>query len=214
MAGLIDDANKPEEAPVEQESPKSDAAPTSPESDGELTPEKVSASIKMPPELQEAYERVVVAGMKVMFDPKTHQMALEQLQGEGPISQRLGRAIAGMMILLFKESNNTMPPQVIIPAGTDLLVRAADFLKKSGIEQVTDEDIGEALNVMIETLLQGAGMDPAKVLNSFDASQVPEQGAAPAKGGLVDQAAGNEPQPQEPPTDEPQEPPVDEDEEA
>jgi hypothetical protein len=37
---------------------------------------------------------------------------------------------------------------------------------------------------MIETLLSAMGVDPAKVLNSFDASQVPEQ-----PGGLVNGAA-------------------------
>jgi hypothetical protein len=203
MAGLIDKNAAPEQEPPEG-SPtdlKEDVAEGAPEGmpandaedaqegqDGALSPENVAGKIKMPPELQNAYERVVLAGMKVMFDKSSHESALQQLQGPGPVAERLGKAIAGLMVLLFKQSNQTMPPQVIIPAGTDLLVRAADFLKKSGKEQVTDQDIGEGLSVMIETLLTKFGLDPAKVLNSYDGSNIPEQG-----GGLVDQAAGAAP---------------------
>lgn len=205
MAGLIDKNAAPEQEPPEGSPPdlKEDVAEGAPEGtpanvaedaqegQGEaLSPEAVASKIKMPPELQNAYERVVVAGMKVMFDKTSHQSAVQQLQGQGPVSERLGKAIAGLMVLLFKQSNQTMPPQVIIPAGTDLLVRAADFLKKSGTEQVTDQDVGEALSIMIETVLTKFGLDPAKVLNSYDGSQVPAQGA-----GLVDQAAGAPPAP-------------------
>lgn len=181
MAGLID---------KQLPGATSEEAPQTSDTGEALSPENVASKIQMPPELQNAYERVVVAGMKVMFDKSSHQSALEQLQGEGPVSERLGKAVAGLMVLLFKQSNQTMPPQVIIPAGTDLLIRAADFLKKSGSEQVTDQDVGEALSIMIETILTKFGLDPAKVLNSYDGSQVPAQGA-----GLVDQAAGQPGQP-------------------
>lgn len=191
---LIDQAAAPTEQPApdvaETAAPPSenkDAA--GPATSDALSPEKVDASIKLPPELQSAYKRVVIAGMKVMFDPKTHQLAMEQMKGDGPIAQRLGTAIAGLMLILFKQSNNTMPPQVLIPAGTSLLVRAADFLQKGGAEQITTKDIGGALEVMITTLLSKAGMDPEKVMNSGGAA--PEQGTPPA--GLVDQAAGPAP---------------------
>lgn len=202
MAGLIDKTMQPEAEAPEGSAPdmREDAAEGAPEGTpaneredaqegqgGDLSPEGISDKIKMPPELQNAYERVLVAGMKLMFDPQSHEIALQQLQGEGPAGPRLGKAIAGLLTLLFKESNQTMPPQVMIPAGTELLVRAADFLKQSGTEQITDADIGEALTVMIDTLLTGFGLDPEKVLAAgYDASAVPEQ-----PGGLVDKAAGN-----------------------
>lgn len=134
----------------------------------ELTPDKVNAQIKMPPELQEAYDRVVVAGMKVMFSKETNAKVLKAIEGEGPISKRLGVGIAGLIATLFKQSNNTIPPQVIIPAGTNLLIQAADFLKRSGTEQITNEDIGEALQVMMNTVLDMFGADPQKVVGALD----------------------------------------------
>jgi hypothetical protein len=94
----------------------------------ELNVESVRENIKMPPEFQEAYERVVVAGMKVMFSKESHKLMLDEIQKEGPIGQKLGMGIAGLMLLLVKESNNTIPPQVHRSLlASSCLCRAADF---------------------------------------------------------------------------------------
>lgn len=141
----------------------------------ELTTEAIKQNIKMPPELQEAYERVVIAGMKVMFAKETHRIMLKEMQKPGPIAERLGNGIAGLMLLLFKESNNTMPPQVIIPAGMELLMQAVDFMRQTGMEKPTNEDIGNAIQTMITVIMQKFGVDPGKfeqMLNSFDNKNV------------------------------------------
>ena len=150
--------------------------------DGEdLDTEAIKENIKMPPELQEAYERVVIAGMKVMFSKESHKLMLDELQKEGPVGQKLGMGIAGLMLLLVKESNNTIPPEVIIPAGVNLLSRAADFIRKSEIEKITNADIGDAMEVMISTILQKFGVEPeqmAEMLNQYSDENIPaEMGA-------------------------------------
>lgn len=152
----------------------------------ELTPEAVSQNIKMPPELQEAYERVVIAGMKMMFSKETHRIMLKELQKKGPISQRLGQGIAGLMLILFKESNNTMPPQVIIPAGTQLTMEAVDFMRKTGVAKVTNKDIGDALQMMISTIIEKFGGNPGQIeqmANGYDNTAVNQ--AAQQMGGAA-----------------------------
>lgn len=146
-----------------------------PEGD-ELTLESVQKNIKMPPELQEAYERVVIAGMKVMFSKESHQIMLKEIQGEGEVSEKLGRGIAGLMLMLFKESNETMPPQVIIPAGVELLVQAADFVRKTGIDEVTNEDIGNGIEIFISTILDKFGADSKQIMamvNQYSGENIP-----------------------------------------
>lgn len=144
---------------------------------GELSPEKIRQQIQMPPELQEAYDRVVIAGMKVMFSEATNQKVMNALKGEGPIGTRLGVAIAGLIATLFQKSNKTIPPQVLIPAGVDLLAQAADFIKKSGAEQISDKDVGEAMDTMVQIVLDMFGIDPKKVLakTGFDRSNIEQQ---------------------------------------
>jgi hypothetical protein len=144
----------------------------------DLDTQAIKDNIKMPPELQEAYERVVIAGMKVMFSKESHKLMLDELQKEGPMGQKLGTGIAGLMLLLVKESNGTLPPEVIIPAGINLLTRAADFIRKSKIEKITNGDIGEAMEVFISTVLEKFGVDPAKMadmLNQYSNENIPDE---------------------------------------
>jgi len=151
-----------------------------PEGD-DIDVETIKENIKMPPELQEAYERVVIAGMKVMFSKESHKLMLDELQKEGPVGQKLGMGIAGLMLLLVKQSNGTIPPEVIIPAGVNLLSRAADFIRKSKIEKITNANIGDAMEVMISTILQKFGVGPeqmAEMLNQYSDENIPaEMGA-------------------------------------
>lgn len=141
----------------------------------ELTPEAVSENIKMPPELQEAYDRVVLAGMKIMFSKDSHKLMLKELQKPGPVGQKLGQGIAGLMLILVKESNNSIPPAVLIPAGIQLMMQAVDFMRQTGMEKVTNQDIGDGMELMIMTLMEKFGASPEKVqqmLNQFDNQNV------------------------------------------
>jgi hypothetical protein len=145
-----------------------------PEGD-ELTLENVKKNIKVPPELQEAYERVVIGGMKVMFSKESHQFMLKEMQGQGPVAQRLGQGIAGLMLMLFKESNETIPPEVIIPAGIELLMQAVDFVRETGMGDITNKDIGDAMEIMMRMILEKFGMKPEQfeqVFNQFDNTNV------------------------------------------
>jgi len=137
------------------------------ESMGELSSDKIAEGIKMPPELQEAYERVVIAGMKVMFSKESHKFFIEQLQAEGQMAEKLGKGVAGLLVYLYKESNNTIPSEVMIPAGIRLLTKAADFINQSGSAKVTNQEIGDAMELMISTILQQAGVSPEQMEEMF-----------------------------------------------
>ena len=153
-----------------------------PEGD-DLTKKSVEENIKMPPELQEAYERVVIAGMKVMFSKESHKVMLKELQREGPMDQRLGKGIAGLMLLLVKESNNTIPPEVIIPAGMKLMMEAVDFMRETDLGQPTNAEIGGGMQIMISTILEKFGIAPDKMeqmLNQYSNENIP---AAPQQMG-------------------------------
>ena len=153
-----------------------------PEGD-DLSTKDVSDNINVPPESQEAYERVVIAGMKVMYSKESHRMMLKELQKEGPIDQRLGKGIAGLMLLLVKESNGTIPPEVIIPAGVKLLMEAVDFMRDTGIGNPTNAEIGNGMQIMIAIILEKFGVAPDKMeqmLNQYSDENIP---AAPQQMG-------------------------------
>lgn len=152
MAGLIEQAaaQGSEQEDGEQEG-------------GKINAQKIRAKIQVPSNLQQAYQRVVVAGGKFLFDPRTHELALKSLkEGDGPIGDRLGNGLAGLMSMLFQQSNKTIPPQIILPAAVDLLGQAAEFIQEAGVEPITAKDLARATVVMISSLTKMFGGDPSK----------------------------------------------------
>jgi hypothetical protein len=131
----------------------------------------------IPPELQRPYAKIILAGMKVMFSDTTHGMLIDRLlKGQGDIAQGLGQGAADLMFLLVHESNNGIPPQLIVPAGTELIAHAADFLAQAG-HPVSTQDFAQAVATFTKTVLSKVGMDPNKVMAGGQPQQ--PQGAQP-----------------------------------
>ena len=99
---------------------------------------------KLPPAKSHALDRIIIAGMRIMFSAQTHQMMLQELQAPGAISDKLAQGITKLILLMLKESNGTMPPDLFIPAGTILLAKAAEFLNQSGTP-VSEDDFRQAI---------------------------------------------------------------------
>ena len=163
MPGLID--QKPKTAPAKPVPAVMKA--------GAMAPKVIMEQMNVTPQQKPMLERMVAAGMRLMFDKRTHGMMLEQMQGDGPIEQKLGQGIVGALGVLWQESKGSLPPQLLIPTGMVLLAHAAEFANKTG-ESVTPEQFGAAQQIMIDTLLQQAGANPEAI-----ASKVPDQ-TAPA----------------------------------
>jgi len=129
---------------------------------GKITPESVQSQLHLNPQQKAQLERIVLAGQKVMFSRQSHKLMLDQLNGPGPIDVKLGQGIAGLIGLLMQESKNSLPPNLLIPAGMVLLAHAARFLAESG-QPVSDQDIANAMNVMVTAVLNAFGLDADKV---------------------------------------------------
>lgn len=111
---------------------------------------------KLDPRKAEQLERIVIAGMKIMFSKETHQMMLDELNSEAPIVQKLSEGILKLMTLMLQQSNGTMPRDLIIPAAGILLARAVEFLVKTG-EEVTEDDFRMAMEEMVKLIMKQAG---------------------------------------------------------
>lgn len=117
---------------------------------------------KIGPEKASQLDRIVLAGMKVMFSKETHQMLLDEIQGDKPMKDKLAEGIAKLMILLFQQSNKTMPTDLIIPAGGILMARAVEFLVRTG-EAVTEDDFAEGMSQMVKIILKQAGASDEQI---------------------------------------------------
>jgi hypothetical protein len=58
----------------------------------------------------------------------------------------------------------------------ELVAQAADFLKEAGMEQPTNDDIGQGIEIMITTILQKFGVNPEQMqqmVNQYSNENIP-----------------------------------------
>jgi hypothetical protein len=126
---------------------------------------KAEAAIdaKVSPSDKEAYDRIVLAGKKVMFSKETHG---QLVQGFNEADDKLTTLVEGVIALigiLFQQSKGTMPPGPMILAGQSLLMEALDFMEEAQMIEVDEQMLGEATQKYIETLLPKIGLTPDKM---------------------------------------------------
>lgn len=158
--GMLQTVTK--DAGSQQRVPAGKAAPEKAAAAGKTSPEAIRAGLHLSGNQGAQLDRIVLAGKKIMFSPQSHKLFLDQLNGPGTLAQKMGQGVAGLMGLLWQESRQSLPPELLIPAGMCLVAVAADFLRKGGME-VTDEDVAGGIEALVTALLQAGGVDPDKV---------------------------------------------------
>lgn len=140
-----------------------------------LSPQAVLAKMHVNPQQKQQLERIIAAGMKVLFDPTTHKLMLDKMNEPGPIEQKIGEGILNLLSTLWQESKQSLPPQLLIPAGLVLVAHVCDFMNKSG-SPVTPKQQGDASEIMVNSMLKWGGIDPDKVAAKASGPQAPPQG--------------------------------------
>ena len=121
----------------------------------------------VPPQMREAYDKVVAAGLKFMFDDSTHKYMREQIEAEGEIDDKLAQGIVGLMKMLMTKSKGAFPQQLVVPAGIELIMHAADYAAQTGVAEVTPELMGTAIQKFVFALAQEAGLDEQKLMGGI-----------------------------------------------
>lgn len=111
----------------------------------------------------DAYDRVVTAGMKMMYAPDNAEMIQGLIMDEQiPVANKLGEGIANLLIMMDNQGNGSMPKEILVPVGVTLMFEAADYLFEVGVE-FTEDDLGKALELMINGVFVGYGIDPQQI---------------------------------------------------
>ena len=124
--------------------------------------QSVRDQMDIPPDMQEPYNKIVANGLKLMFGEGGRKLTMKMLDKPGDLATKLGEGVAALLAYMFNQSNNTLPPQLVIPAGTELVVHAAEVASKAG-EEVTDDIVAEAMGTFIEAVLRQFGVDPKDI---------------------------------------------------
>lgn len=118
--------------------------------------------------LGDAYDRVVTAGMKMMYAPEAAEMIQKLIMDdEVPVANKLGEGVANLVVMMDNQGNGTMPKEILVPVGVTLLFEAADYLYEVGVD-FTEDDLGKALELMINGIFIGYGIDPDQIEKVID----------------------------------------------
>lgn len=158
--------------------------------------EQAQESLKqhVPPQFAQATQRFVLAGMRVMFHPKTHELVMRELtREEGPIERRVAMGVAALVSILQQRTKGPVQQPALVAAANILLMEALKFLAQGGQIDATPDLVSNATSELSAYLMQKFGLDtPEKVR---EAQQVMVRGAS------------GEPMPPEARPPEPQAPP-------
>jgi len=125
---------------------------------GPVDVDSIIAKIQVDPKFKSIYDKAVISGMRIMFSKDSHQMLLDQLQKPGELPQKIAEGITTLVYMLWTQSNQTLPPQIIAPVTVTLTLKAFDFLQKSGDPDASAEDLGEAMDATIDMVMGKFGV--------------------------------------------------------
>ena len=153
---------------------------------------KIAVESKVEPAFKKAFDKIIIAGLKVMHSPETRKMTEKQMMAEGDPIENAAEGVAKLLILLFAESKNTMSMKAGIPAAQVLLLEGMEDMEELGLLEVNNQTISDATEKMMAYILQLLGIDKSKMGEYMKAgSQVAKEGApnapnaANAGGGII-----------------------------
>lgn len=122
-------------------------------------PAQVRAKMDIAPELQAAYDKIVKAGLKMMFDPSMRRDTMDFINQSGGEPAKLAEGVMAVVVSLHEQSNGTLPPNLIIPSAVELMVHAAGVAKEGGMD-ITNELLAEAIAETVQQTLVKFGANP------------------------------------------------------
>jgi hypothetical protein len=114
------------------------------------------------PEVKDIVERVVAAGMKVMYSEDMRDDVQRALESDAPPGQKMAENVVGLILMLDQKSKG-IPQAAIFPVAMKLLDEAADVLNSAG-QPVTQEDYSDAARRMFVLLGQKLGVPDEELM--------------------------------------------------
>lgn len=118
---------------------------------------------KVPPDQMKAFEKIIAAGVKVMYSEGMHKLILQQFQSNDNPAEAAGEGAAKLMGILINQSKGTMPMEAGMPASDVILLEILDMLDELGKLKVDKNTLAEAAQSKASALMQLFGITPQKL---------------------------------------------------
>lgn len=184
MAGLLNPNAAPQQAAQPQAMPsnagKQDASPDS-LNDPLLKQVEQGIEQAVPPEHQQMYQSIVVAGMHVMFSKETSQLLDQQLAVSDDVVANVSDGISKLIMIVFNEAKQ--PVDQFVPAAglasISLMCQALDYAEQAKGVKVDEQVIADCTKATTQKVLARFGITQDQVGKVIAAGQQQQGGAAP-----------------------------------
>jgi len=143
---------------------------------------------KLDPQMKDDYQRIVVAGMHFMFDPRTHKyftQALEAAKKDSRLSAHVIEGIAKLIGIIANESKGQMNVAASFPAAITLMCKALEYIEAQTGAKISKESLAQLVHALIVRLMKLFKIDQNKLAQGLDYAKanqgkgVPGQPAIP-----------------------------------
>lgn len=128
----------------------------------------------MTPQETEILQRVVMAGMKIMFAPQTFPMLKSGIEKEQPMPQKLAENAVGLLKILQDKAGGNIPRQLLIPAAAMLMLEIGKTMHDLKMPEPTAEDVKAAYSLLAQMVAKEFPR------NGAPTQQPPQPAAQPA----------------------------------
>jgi hypothetical protein len=109
---------------------------------------------KLDANMQDAFERFVVAGMKFLYkDDRTHAMSMQAIEESENKAVGVGEGVATIMMLLNQKARGKLPWEAGVAAGYALVCEALDFVEQKYGTPIDNTTIDTAMKAYAEKLM-------------------------------------------------------------
>lgn len=166
-----------------------------------LTATKKKLEGSVPPQLKDVYDRIIVAGMKLMWSDQTHKEMvsyLDRIKSPKDIPQLIAHGIAKLIQILIREGN--IKPKLEDPfypasmlAAQVLCMDALQYVEQKKKITIDQAVLAETHKLLMSGLFKMYGITEELMRKALEHSQ--QQGASKNPQGMVQQAPAPAAQP-------------------
>jgi hypothetical protein len=103
------------------------------------------------------YDKIVVAGMHLALDKGPQGLLAQLHNSRDPITDAAKGAVS-LMLVMRSQAHGVMPMKAAVPAAMTLLLKALDFLERSGVIAVNQAVLERASTIFSDYLLARFGI--------------------------------------------------------
>lgn len=133
-----------------------------------LSQTEQAVEAKVPPDQEQYVARIVTAGMTAAMSPQSHSQIFQGLDKSQDKVHDVALGTVGLMLILSKQSKDTMPKTPMLYAGLILMLHGLDYLEQTMGVTIGKAELDKATQTFMPVMQEKLGLTPDKLKSMSD----------------------------------------------